>query len=401
MNKGTIKKFYFPLAFTFLVLLSIITFNCADDPSSLGLGFIPPGETTGVRTFDSYVDTLPIISTNIKKYINTSQSPYLMVGRSGSYDSKAILRFSALSSNYDSAVVNYAKINLKYKNYYFPYTAMDSLGQISFDVFTIQYKIDPFTITIDSVNSMTFGTTPIGSYTGTPTFDSADVSFNLDAATVKGWLDFAADTNSSIKNYGIVMIPNGGSRTIKGFNSAVTASSLRPEIEISVTKNGVTDTITSNLCQSTSLVNTSFLPNPEIFNIQSGVAFDQIMRFDLSRLASTVILNDVQIFLTLDSANSKLNNNSYKIIKPYVISDTAGLVLEPSSIESKIVNNQYMIRIINPFQRWVQGQTNYGILLAAKKDFENLDLYSFYDMTASDPNKRPRVIIKYTPRITP
>ena len=121
-----------------------------------------------------------------------------------------------------------------------------------------------------------------------------------------------------------------------------------------------------------------------------------------SRLPSTVILNDVQIFLTLDSASSKLHYlKSYKIIKPYVISDTAGLVLEPSAFESKLINNQYMIRIINPFQRWVQGQTNYGILLAAKRDFELLDLYSFYDMTASDPNKRPRVIIKYTPRITP
>ncbi len=402
MNKGTIKKFYFPLAFSFLALLSIITFNCADDPSSLGLGFIPPGETTGVRTFDSYVDTLPITSSNIKKYINTSQSTYLMVGKSGNYDSKAILRFTALSSDYDSAVVNYAKINLKYKNYYFPYTAMDSLGQISFDVYTIQYKIDPFTITIDSVNSMTFGTTPIGSFTGTPTFDSSEVSFNLNAATVKGWLDFAADTNSAIKNYGIVFIPNGGSMTIKGFNSAVTSADIRPEIEISVTKNGVTDTITSNLCQSTSLVNTSFVSNPEIFNIQSGVAFDQIMRFDLSRLASTVILNDVQIFLTLDSANSNLHNlTSLKILRTYVFSDTAGFILETTIYDSRIVNNQYMIRIINPFQRWVQGQTNYGILLTAKNDFQSLDHYSFYDMTASDPNKRPRVIIKYTPRITP
>ena len=108
-----------------IVSLSIYTIGCADDPSSLGLNFIPPGETTGVRIFDSYIDTMPIVSNNSRFYVNTSGSKNLMVGKSGSYETKALLKFSDFGSERDSATVVSAKMVLKYKNYYFPSTSAD------------------------------------------------------------------------------------------------------------------------------------------------------------------------------------------------------------------------------------------------------------------------------------
>ncbi|MBL8015965.1 MAG: hypothetical protein JNK43_01745, partial [Ignavibacteria bacterium] len=67
---------------------------------------------------------------------------------------------------------------------------------------------------------------------------------------------------------------------------------------------------------------------------------------------------------------------------------------------------QYMMRMVragvsSPFQRWLLGQANYGIMLFAGGQTLNLDRYTFYKETASDPAKRPRVIIKYTPRVIP
>src|SRR5437870_13737304 len=121
---------------------SLITESCADDHTSLGLQFIPAGETTGVKIFDSFVDTMAITSTNIKKRVNTSSSGNLMAGISGSYNSKALLKFNNLSSSYDSAVVNSATLTLKYRNYYYPNTSADSLGQTAFDIFKIQQNLN-------------------------------------------------------------------------------------------------------------------------------------------------------------------------------------------------------------------------------------------------------------------
>ena len=65
-----------------------------------------------------------------------------------------------------------------------------------------------------------------------------------------------------------------------------------------------------------------------------------------------------------------------------------------------------MIRFVragapSPFARWLSGETNYGVLLFAGNQTTNLDRYVFYNETASDPAKRPQVIIKYTPRTIP
>jgi hypothetical protein len=72
---------------------------------------------------------------------------------------------------------------------------------------------------------------------------------------------------------------------------------------------------------------------------------------------------------------------------------------EPSSANA----NQYVFRLVaiglaSPFQRWLSGQTNYGLLISADNDRVNLDRFLFYDMTSSVPNTKPRVVIKYTPR---
>jgi hypothetical protein len=159
--------------------------SCTDNPSTLGLNFIPPGETTGVRIFDSYIDTMQIVSTNIKKYINTYSSSNLMVGQSGSYNSKGLVKFTNLNSNYDSATVLQAVLKLKYRNYYFPNTPQDSTGQISFNAYTVQTNLNYGSVTLDSVNSNTFGTSSQGNYTGSPAADSQEVDITLNPTLVK------------------------------------------------------------------------------------------------------------------------------------------------------------------------------------------------------------------------
>ena len=404
------KKFNAALASMFVIAsLAIYTIGCADDPSSLGLNFIPPGETTGVRIFDSFIDTLPITSENRIYYVNTSGSTNLMVGKTGAYESKGLLKFTNLIDTFDNSTVVSATLKMSYKNYYFPSTMADSLAQISFDVNKIEQSLDFSTITYDSVNSSTFGTTSQGNYTGIPTADSQEVTISLNTTMVNDWLKVAADTSYSVKNYGIVLTPNNSSAAIKGFYAAATGvdDKDRPELEIIVTKNGVTDTFSTISNGTISLSKTDFAPSSETFNLQAGVSYVQVMKFDLSRMPQTATINDVQIFFSVDSLNSVISGQTTKAIYSQYINDSAGLKTDITTFEgTPSGSGQYMMRMVragvsSPFQRWLLGQTNYGLMLFAGGQALNLDRYVLYKETASDPAKRPRVIIKYTPRVIP
>jgi hypothetical protein len=390
-----------------IVSLSLYTIGCADDPSSLGLNFIPPGETTGVRIFDSYIDTMPINSINHRFYVNTSGSSNLLVGKSGTIESKGLVKFGDFGDTRDSATVISAKMYLKYKNYYFPSTQSDSLGQIGFDVYQINDSLNFETITNDSVSNTTFGTVSKGSYTGTPTADTQEVEITLDPAMVKDWLEYAADPNYSVKNNGIVLSPNGSSASIKGFYSTNNDAAVEPKLVVIYSKNNDTDTLTTTTSATLSLTTASFAASTETFNLQAGVSFVQQMTFDLSRIPSTATINDVQLFLSLDSLSSNFSNQSSFSVLGQYINDSAGLKSDLFTFTgSSSGNSQYMMRLVangapSPFARWLSGATNYGLLLFAGNQTVNLDRYVFYKETASDPTKRPRVIIKYTPRVGP
>jgi hypothetical protein len=227
---------------------------------------------------------------------------------------------------------------------------------------------------------------------------------------VKDWLEFAADTSYPNKNYGIALTPNNGSTVIKGFYTGLTGVSeaVKPKLTIIVTKNNDTDTLTTTLSTTVSLVNATLAPNNESFYLQAGVSYIQVMKFDISHFPSTATINDVQLYLTLDSANSKFSRTTNYRVDINYISDTVGfktndLLPFPGT---NVGNNQYMIRLVSaiqpsPFQKWQLGQSNYGIIIRAANQTVNLDLFSFFKENASDPNKRPRVVIKYTPRRTP
>ncbi len=411
LGNNTNKRPKFYLYIILLVTaLSLYTIGCADDPSNLGLNFIPNGETTGVRIFDSYIDTMPITSQNVRYYVNNSSSQNFMVGKNGSYDAKGLIKFGGFGTEYDSATVNSAVMTLSYRNYYFPTSSSDSLGQVSFDVYKILSNLNFTTITLDSVYSTTFGTTQQGSFTGSPTADSQEVSFNLNTSMVKDWLEYSADTNYANKNYGIALTPNTNSNVIKAFYSGLQgiAESVLPTLTIILTKNGDTDTITTRASATLSLVNTVFAPNNESFYLQAGVSYSQVMKFDMSRFPANSTINDVQLYFTLDGANSKFSRQTSYNIDINYISDTVGYKstdIVPFS-GSSVGNNKYMIRLVSaiqasPFQRWQLGQANYGIFIRARNQTVNLDLFSFFKETASVDSTRPRVVIKYTPRINP
>jgi hypothetical protein len=254
------------------------------------------------------------------------------------------------------------------------------------------------------IESNTFGTTSQASYTGSPAADSEEVDITLNTTLVKDWLEYQADTSYAVKNYGIGLIPNASSNVLKGFYSA-NGGDLRPSLYYIVNKFGNIDTVTHTESQTVFLADASLQGTGE-FYLQAGISYLQVMKFDVTRLPSPATINDVQLILTLDSAMSIFTNQTNKSLSANYISDTAGLVTDGHSFDgSPSSSNQYTFRLVSfsepsPFQRWLNGQTNYGILLSPDNSLINLDRFVFYDVNSTIPNTKPRVIIKYTPRIT-
>ena len=412
-SPGNAQRLYFlAVSVFFIAALSFITNGCADDPTSLGLKFLPPGDTTGIKIFDSRTDTMPITFRSLRRYINTSsnnsRSSNLITGQSNNnYSSKALIKFTSLDNNHDSAVVNSAVLTLTYRNYYFPLSTTDSLAPVAFDVYTVNQNINYDQFTVDSLQTGTFGTTSQGNYSGIPTADTQAVNINLNTSMVKDWLEYAANSSYPVVNNGMVLSPNASSMALKGFYSSSTNNAnVRPTLTIISTKLGRTDTLIVRDGVSLSLVTGAPQVLSESFPVMAGICYTEILKFDPRKIPSNATINDVQVYFTLDSINSKFTSQTVKTIVPAYLTDTTGFAAEglPNFYNGNPVasgSNLYAFRIIYPFQRWLNGQTNYGLSLTAYNQNVNLDLFYFYNSSASDVTKRPYVIVKYTPRITP
>ncbi len=370
--------------------------SCENNPNDLGLEFIL-SDTLGTKVLDSNKDTLQITYNSFRKYVNTSTIGNFFIGKSGNYESKTLFRFKNLSESYQGATVLSAKMVIHYNKYAFT----DSLGTVSFNMYPLNTNYNFSTVTQDTFSVSSVGTTLIGSYTGAPT-DTSGISITLDPTTVKNWLEYSADTNYASKNYGMAMIPNAGSTTIKAF--AKTTSGLVPKLVIVVNKNNTTDTLIYQDAGYMEAVTFTDAPSSSVFMndrivIQDGILYTALLNFDISKLPGRVTINEAYVRLKLDKANSYTyltNPNLYFLL----VSDSAAKTYTGDPryfIQDDSVT--YSIRVNNIFQAWNYGTTtNLGLMLRDLGDIVNLDKYVFYGPSVQDTSKRPKLVIRYTPR---
>lgn len=370
--------------------------SCENNPNDLGLEFIL-SDTLNTKVLDSNRDTLQITSNNYKKFINTYTIGNFFVGKSGGYESKTLLRFKNLSQNYQGGTVYSATLRIHYNKYAFT----DSLGTVSFNMYPLNMYYDYSTMTLDTFSMSNVGTTLIGSYTGAPT-DTNAINITLDPATVKNWLEYSADTTYAYKNFGMALIANSNSNTIKAFSKSV--SGLVPRLTIVVNKNNSTDTLTYEdtgyldcvtFCDAPA---SSVLLNDRIV-LQNGIIYNDILNFNISKLPGRVTINEAYIRLKLDRANSittATNPNIYFLL----VSDSAAKTYTGDPIyfiQDDSVT--YSIRVNSIFQAWNYGTTtNLGLMLRNLGDIVNMDKFVFYGPSVQDTTKRPKLVIKYTPR---
>lgn len=368
--------------------------SCENNPNDLGLEFIL-SDTLNTKILDSNKDSLLITSNNYKKFINTYFSSYFMVGKYQGYESKALLRSVGISNSYAGATVLSASIKFNYAKYAY----QDTNGSVSFNVFPLNKNFNFSSITDDSVNSGNIGVNLLGSYNGSPN-DTGSIYIPFDNTVAKNWLEYAADTNYAGKNYGIAFVPNASSSTIKGFGGYLASSNLRPKVVIVANKNNKTDTLVYDL-ETISLNNvTTSTYIPDRFIVQNGISFYDILNFDISKVPPHSIINEAYLRLKIDRSVSFLSPGASLDMYAYMMLDTIAKTNDGVSIRSLLEDSVTVAIRITPFlQKWNYGMaTNFGVSIKNTNDLFNLDRFVFYGPSVQDTTKRPKLIIRYTPR---
>lgn len=372
--------------------------GCQNNLTDEGMQYIS-SDTLGTLLLDSQLDSLHITSSSFIKYINTTSSKYMFVGKSGNYESKALLKFINIPSNYDTSTVLSAKLMLRYGKAFY----QDSMGYTSFNIYRLNGAYDMTTVTYDKFNSSDIGTDVLGTYSGTLT-DSNRFSVTLDNQTVKNWFKYSYDTNYAVKNYGLVIVANNSSTTIKGFYSAnLTDSLLIPVVSVVfLNPSGRIDTV--NLKYS-DFVSLNYVPQvntiPGRIIIQNGVAIKDIMHCDISKLPGKVIINQATLELKVDWANTFVSSGIDKRFIAYMLT-TDTLTNDGNIYYSSIKDGDtstYVAYLTLAFQKWNYSQIgNFGVQLQNIYEYSNLDRYVFYGPDYPDVSKRPRIKIRYSIR---
>lgn len=384
----------------FLILFTAVTLvSCENNPNSTGITFISPDDTLSTRVLDSQLDSMPITNKNYLNYINTSSSQNFLVGNYQNYTSKSLLKFVEINQNLDSASIVSAILTLKYNDYSFN----NKSGLTSMNVYQMTTNFNYSTVLYDSVSSSNYGSVSKGSYSGTPAADTQKVNITLNNQMVKDWLEYSADTSYPVKNYGMILLPDASSSTISGFYSFNNTTDLIPYITVIYSKNSVVDTANINISEYVTLSNAppSIIP-ADRFVLQSGVAYRNVLNFDLTRLPSNVIINNVNLQFTLDSKNSIISSSTDKRVVLGMVVDSVNNTdsIFVDAFQSDSVTYVLSSTALNAiFQRWNSGVVqNLGLSMKNYFETQNMDHFVFFSPSAAEVSFRPRIRITYTLR---
>lgn len=384
----------------FLFLFTAVTLvSCENNPNSTGITFISPDDTLSTRVLDSQLDSMPITNKNYLNYINTSSSQNFLVGNYQNYTSKSLLKFVEINQDLDSASIVSAILTLKYNDYSFN----NKSGLTSMNVYQMTTDFNYSTVLYDSVSSSNYGTVSKGSYSGTPTADTQKVNITLNNQMVKDWLEYSADTSYPVKNYGMILLPDASSSTISGFYSFNNTTDLIPYITVIYSKNSVVDTANINISEYVTLSNAppSIIP-ADRFVLQSGVAYRNVLNFDLSKLPYNVIINNVNLQFTLDSKNSIISSATDKRVVLGMVVDSVNNTdsIFVDAFQSDSVTYVLSSTALNAiFQRWNSGVVqNLGLSMKNYFETQNMDHFVFFSPSSAEISFRPRIRITYTLR---
>ena len=384
------------------LILSLFIFtlfsSCTDEPSSLGVELIG-SENISAKIFDTAIDTIDQSSSYFKKVIALGSADWVLIGKYQDIKASALMRFvfglpDSLKNDLKAGNINVLDSWIILRTRYV-YT--DSMAAMNFTVHKVNSSWSATAFTIDSLSTLDYEPTNVSSqFTPTDTL----YTFHLDGSLPLAWMKNTADKTLE-SNYGIYLDPTLSSTKVIGFQAFNAISAEAAKLFVVIEKPGVyVDTLNGFIAADISLVDRPDLPAlpSGLISVQSSVAINSRLTFDLGQVPASVVINKAEIFITPDSVSSikgSSSNNSLRL--SYLrYADSLNTEGNPSFLSFK--DNKYSGDVTLFVRNWISRKENNGILIEAGSPTSGLDFFALKGSDYSEISERPRLRITYTVR---
>jgi len=388
------KHIFLILSLFILALFS----SCSDEPSSLGVELIG-SENISAKIFDTAVDTTDQSSSYFKKVIALGSADWVLIGKYQDIKASALMRFvfglpDSLKNDLKAGNINVLDSWIILRTRYV-YT--DSMASMNFTVHKVNSSWSATAFTIDSLSTLDYEPTDVSSqFTPTDTL----YTFHLDGALPLAWMKNTADKTLE-SNYGIYLDPTLSSTKVIGFQAFNAISAEAAKLFVVIEKPGVyVDTLNGFIAADISLVDRPDLPAlpSGLISVQSSVAINSRLTFDLGRVPASVVINKAEIFITPDSVSSIKGSSSNNSLRLSYLSYADSLNTEGNPSFLSFKDNKYSGDVTLFVRNWISRKENNGILIEAGSPTSGLDFFALKGSDYSEISERPRLRITYTVR---
>ena len=416
-----------------IIRFSVIGFNiialvfllnaCNDKPTDIGYSLIQ--DTVNTKTLTS-IDSAFIISHSNSFIIRDTlfNKGALFVGKSENMKAVSMLRFAFIPDSLSyvtSADIDSVSLILPVNKYVYGDTVNKS--SMSFRVYKIKQDWSNKT-TWDIVypggsqSSSYFDETKTLASFNAPIIDTIPViSIPLDKELLVDWFQLAKDTVSRKSIYGIALVPDESSTSIRSLAAiSYSSSASHPTIKVYFkNKSNARDSAILGSGIDYYIVNNT-LPNDSSMTVQGAVYIRSKIDIDLSKQYSNDVrlipdlsaIHSASLELTLDSVNSNVGNS--------VFDSTLYAILYRDSLNGKSLSTYYASRsktdkskytfhnITSAIEHWVKTGIKKGslvITIEGLNEDRSLNKLKFYGNNEIDKTKRPKLNIIYSTRPKP
>jgi hypothetical protein len=377
------------------LIIFIILPSCQDEPSSIGVELIT-GDLVEIRTYDSQIDTVNQSSSYFKNVISLGSSTWILLGKYQDIEASTLLKFifgfsDSLRTDVIDGNINVLDSWIVLRD---RYTFGDTLASMEFTTHKVNSSWSFTQFTIDSLSKLQFESEDIGSNL---IATDSNYTFNLDESLVLSWMKNSAD-NTLESNEGIYLIPKDISGKVTGFEALTALSSEAAKLFVVIEKSGVyTDTINGFIIGDVSLVDGEVPGLPSgLIGMQSGIAINSKLQFDVSGLPKGLVVNNAELILTRDTLNSVSGTIFNNSLRASFLRYSDSLNTQGTAVSLTFSGNKYTGNITSFLRNWIDTDENNGLLLQAGNQFDGLELFAIYGSDALDLSLRPRLKVTYT-----
>lgn len=394
--------FYALIKGVILISFLLAFFSCSENPSITGYNLLNPIDSLIVTRFDSTRDSVSISHKQTKQHDILGGTRRILVGKYNDITAHSLVQFRiGLSSELKDAVKNYnarvtsARIKLN-PVYRFGDTLSTTFEMEIREVYT---QFDEYKFTIDSLRSGRYEI--LSENILTRSIDDDTLYYcELNTERVFAWFRQIA-TDSSKKLNGLFLTPKISTNYIKGFASSNAYYVGNPIVlEVVTQYNSKVDSLKFfveadlHVIETTSTIST----DDNHITLQSGLKTKSLIHFDISKIPKNAVVNSAFIRLYLDTLSSKFGTSRHDSILVQYITDSLNISVDSvvAFVMTKTEQGYYEGQINYFVQKWIDNNTNQGLLLSTRDPDGGVDKFVFHGPKSAIFGKRPQLIINYS-----